>query len=440
MMWLAVVLYQISMYCFAQLQNRCLDPRTFRMPANSDIDVLCGSEKVDLKILLCPMYFAGYNETMVSLNSQRSKDECKGTPDWKTNPPVLTFSIPITNQGIAACSTQMTIINEMGSGVFKDLSYVQHIKISGMVSTEDTSTGTISYDQAVIYKFSCRYPLQYLVNNTEISVAGVTLAVQENNGSFISSLTMQLYSDNTYSSPLHIPVRGLHLKTRIFVEVKALNLSKRFNVHLDRCYATPTPYAVNSRQIHHDLFIGCERDGQTVIRVNGQQQVARFSFEAFRFTVHSDAAYSTFYLHCFTRLCEHSYCSMLQNCTNSRRRRSIDDDGTTSVTDVATVTSGPITIYLDSGDPLASAGTYSIDRWRAVDKASSAERFGRGCRGSNVGDAFQNHMDSAVVSVSIVATIISVFCITLLAFIIYQRHHNSHDSFDRTILYIQESE
>lgn len=58
----------------------------------------------------------------------------------------------------------------MGTGVFADFSTVQHINISGMICSEDPTTGAITYHQEVMYAFSCRYPLQYLVNNTQMSV------------------------------------------------------------------------------------------------------------------------------------------------------------------------------------------------------------------------------------------------------------------------------
>ncbi len=43
--------------------------------------------------------------------------------------------------------------------------------------------------------------------------------------------------------------------------------------------------------------------------VNGEMQVARFSFPAFRFTEQQNQTVSTYYLHCITRLCEISTCS-----------------------------------------------------------------------------------------------------------------------------------
>ncbi|MGH0162769.1 UNVERIFIED_CONTAM: hypothetical protein FKN15_073668, partial [Acipenser sinensis] len=62
------------------------------------------------------------------------------------------------------------IEQEVGSGVFSDYSSVQFANISGAINSFDLSTGTITYQQELMYIYSCRYPLQYLVNNTEMGV------------------------------------------------------------------------------------------------------------------------------------------------------------------------------------------------------------------------------------------------------------------------------
>ncbi|KAM4545913.1 zona pellucida-like domain-containing protein 1 [Odontesthes bonariensis] len=401
-MWLALLTCQLATLLTVQAQNACFGHSTFRSPANSDIEVFCGSQAVDLQILLCPVYFNGYNESLLALNSEHSKDQCKGTADWMADPPVVKFNIPITDEAIGACSSSLTVTKETGSGIFADFSSVEHINISGMICSEDSATGAITYNQEVMYRFSCRYPLQYLVNNTQITVAGSNLAVRDNNGSFISALSMRLYSDNGYSAPLQIPPYGLELKTRIFVKVKASNLTSRFNVLLDRCWATTSLFATSTSSF--DLFVGCNRDGQTVIRTNGEQQEASFSFEAFRFVQSTDAVISTYYIHCATRLCVNTICPTLtQNCssnTNSRRRRSGNDEEETTVTDTATVTSGPITMRVDSG-------------------------------------ATQTDMNNTVVAVSVVAGIVGAICLTLVAFIVY-RMYNSKLAFNKTSLFTQE--
>lgn len=62
------------------------------------------------------------------------------------------------------------VTQEAGTGEFADFSSVQYINISGSICSTDPSNGAITYHQEVTYKFSCRYPLQYLVNNTEMNV------------------------------------------------------------------------------------------------------------------------------------------------------------------------------------------------------------------------------------------------------------------------------
>lgn len=162
--------------------------------ANSDIKVMCGPESLELQILLCPIYFNGYNESLLALNSQHSKQQCKGTADWTADPPVVKFNFSITEEAITVCSNTMTVggdvrgcssvrsrsadspwfsskvTEEEGTGVFADFSSVQYVSISGMVCSKDPSTGAITYHEEVMYLFSCHYPLQYLINNTQMSV------------------------------------------------------------------------------------------------------------------------------------------------------------------------------------------------------------------------------------------------------------------------------
>ncbi|XP_045898483.1 zona pellucida-like domain-containing protein 1 [Micropterus dolomieu] len=230
-----------------------IEEMLFLILVNTDIMVQCGSKSVALHVFLCAIYYNGYNESLLALNSQHRKNHCKGIADWTVDPLVLRFNFSITKAAIVACSTKLTLIQGVGGGLFADFSNIQKVNISGSIHSEDSSTGAITYNPKLMYMFSCDYPLQYLVNQTQMSVSGVNLAVQDNNGSFISTLSMQLYSDNSYSSVLQIPPGGLQLKTRIFAEVKASNLTSRFNVLLDRCYATVLPFPINTT--YYDLFI-----------------------------------------------------------------------------------------------------------------------------------------------------------------------------------------
>ncbi|GCC41533.1 hypothetical protein chiPu_0025872, partial [Chiloscyllium punctatum] len=56
----------------------------------------------------------------------------------------------------------------------------------------------------------------------------------------------------------------------------------------------------------------CEKDGRTLILVNGEAPYARFSFRTFRFTEHQNLTLSTFYLQCVAHLCETSACPSRQ--------------------------------------------------------------------------------------------------------------------------------
>ncbi|XP_059187952.1 zona pellucida-like domain-containing protein 1 [Centropristis striata] len=323
----------------AQIPDECITSDTNRAPENTDITVECGTEYMEVSIFLCPVYNALYNESLMVPNNQMNTPECIGTPDWTVNPPVLRFRFPLNESSVSSCNNLFTVITQVGSGQFADFSNVQYVNISGIISSVDPSQGSITYRLQILYKYSCFYPMQYLLNNTELAVSGASLAIRDNNGSFITTLSMALYGDEEYTEILNIPQTGLNLKTKIYVAVKATNLTERFNVLLDRCYATTSPYLIPSTS--YDLFVGCQRDAQTQVKINGESQIAHFSFEAFRFVEHKDRTISTFYLHCVTRLCEVDSCSTLLPVCGSDSRRKRDTSGVMGNT---TVTSPKIVV------------------------------------------------------------------------------------------------
>ncbi|KAG7465567.1 hypothetical protein JOB18_018375 [Solea senegalensis] len=335
----------------AQTPSECSGSDTFRDPENTDIIVTCGTEFMSLSIYICPMFKSGYNESLMVLNNQIGKSECYGTADLTVVPPVLNFKIPLNVTDAGACSSVLTVTNEVGTGEFSDFSNIQFLNMSGTVNSVDPVTGTVTYRSQILYRFSCRYPMQYVMNNTQVSVTGVNVAIQDNNGSFVSTLSMQLFSDPNFEEELLIPNTGLNLKTNIYVAVKATNLTSKFNVLLDRCFASTGPY--NNRSTFYDLFVGCIHDPQTNLILNGQSQVAHFSFEAFRFVEHQNQEVSTFYVHCITRLCEVSSCSLLQpDCSlTARRRRAAVTEGATAN---ATVSSGAIRVGHMTNDDSAT--------------------------------------------------------------------------------------
>ncbi|XP_059931452.1 zona pellucida-like domain-containing protein 1 [Gadus macrocephalus] len=289
-----------------------------RRPEYTDISVVCGTSDIELAIQICPAIYTGYNESLLLLNLVNDNNTCSGTLDVWAVPPVLRFSFPIRDGN--ACGSNFQTTNSPGTGIFSDYSNTQNVNVSGIVQSFDPTIGTITYNAELKYYYSCAYPLEYLVNNTQVDVSASSVALKDKNGSFVSTLRMELFDDANYESPLIIPSLGVELRTKIYVQVVASNLTSQFHVFLDRCYASISPGPSDST--FFNLFVPCSIDPLTTMMENGDSQTARFSFSAFRFIEQQNETVSTYYLHCITRLCESAACSTFQTC-NERRRRSV---------------------------------------------------------------------------------------------------------------------
>uniref|UniRef100_A0A3B1IZR7 Zona pellucida-like domain-containing protein 1 n=1 Tax=Astyanax mexicanus TaxID=7994 RepID=A0A3B1IZR7_ASTMX len=350
-----LLIYLISLIgsCVAQTgYTVCSLHSTFRPAAN--FTVTCGDDYIYLSILLCPIYYRGYNESFMTLNGKYNVPTCQGMADFSGSSPVLNFSFSISQESVSLCGSSLEITDEVDVGQSPRFSRVQFLNISGSVVPQSPGTSPITFPQDMTYQFSCRYPLQSVVNVTEVSMSEPSLNIKEDRGSFVSTLSMNLFTNQQYTQPLQIPDGGLQLKTRIYVQVKATDLTNRLNVLLDRCYATTTPHPLNST--FYDLFVGCHNDEQTMVDLNGVSQEARFSFEVFRFLEHQNISISTFYLHCVTRLCENSTCSsMLPNCEAKVKR---EVQASQDSNKVKTVSSGPIRTNVNNGEALESSNQF----------------------------------------------------------------------------------
>ncbi|XP_063300681.1 zona pellucida-like domain-containing protein 1 [Pelobates fuscus] len=358
-----VALYIINGY-------HCLDIAacngTFRTPEYTDILVTCGPQDIELSIYLCPVYYAGYNETQLYMNDFINVPGCQGVLDTSSGVPFVKYTFSINAN--STCGSLFTINDTIGEGIFSDFLHIQYVNISGIIKSKEPTSGVITYNSELKYLYSCVYPLEYLMNNTRLDVAANNIAINTNNGTFISTLSLQLYLDEFYGRKLTIPATGIKLKSRVYVEVRATNLTEKFNVYLDRCYASTSPYPTNST--YYDLFIGCSRDPYTNITLNGDSQYARFSFLAFRFLEQYNQPVSTFYLHCITRLCETSACSSFKQ-TCQRKRRAIRAASTsTSVSEPATISSTGIITTADGGTTgSSSSGASNMDSQGVVRSA-----------------------------------------------------------------------
>ncbi|XP_019956192.1 zona pellucida-like domain-containing protein 1 [Paralichthys olivaceus] len=316
-----------------------------RRPRADDISVQCGTSFISLAIQICPVIYTGYNETLLILNSMLDTT-CRATLDESVSPPVARFNFPLNMTH--ACGSVFRTTSAAGTGIFSDFSNIQTVNISGIVRSVDLTTGTVTYNAELKYYYSCAYPLEYLINNTQVDVSSSSIAIKDNNGSFISTLSMRLFRDSDYNIPMVIPQLGIELRTKVYVEVKATNLTGQYHVLLDRCYATISPLPSNSS--YFNLLVPCSKDQFTTIIENGDSQSSRFYFPAFRFIEQQEQTVSTYHLHCVTRLCEKSTCNAFKQCNLKRRKRNTVDATAESMDQTYTITSGEIITKAESGE------------------------------------------------------------------------------------------
>ncbi|XP_076002439.1 zona pellucida-like domain-containing protein 1 [Genypterus blacodes] len=332
-----------------------------RTPDNSDLSVDCGTAMITLEVNLCTAQWAGFDYTKLAMNGQHNTSQCQGTIDNTVDPPVIRYQLPVNHSDSNPCRHSLQIVDEVpdASGPFSNFNSIQSVIITGYIDTPKSTQGLISYSTDLYYHFSCRYPLEYLLNNTQIVASSVSVATSDSNGTFIDTLKMSVYNDSDYGSLLRVPTTGLQLRTKIYVEVKAVNLTGNFFVLLDHCFATRTAYNT-SDTAKHDFFIGCTVDPRTTMSNNGESPTARFNFEVFRFMQDRDKDKSSIYLHCILRLCEPTKCKeLLSGCSGSRRKRRASPFGSES-RESATVSAGPLYAAAAEVPIIAASGELSL--------------------------------------------------------------------------------
>uniref|UniRef100_A0A667X2J5 Zona pellucida like domain containing 1 n=1 Tax=Myripristis murdjan TaxID=586833 RepID=A0A667X2J5_9TELE len=321
-----------------------------RFPGERDISVYCGVQTITLKINFCPVLFSGYTDADLALNGRHSDAHCRGFINNNTFPTAVLFSISLST--LEACGNNLVVTTAYGPNAYGNMSLVQVGNISGYIDTPDPQA-IISYLPGLLYKFSCSYPLEYLVNNSQLASSSAAISVKDSNGTFVSTLSMILYNDSTYSQQLSIPMSGLALKTRVFAAVRATNLDKRYQSVL--------------------LVFACHKDPQTTVFENGRSQMGRFAFEVFRFVKHRHQKMSTVFLHCVTKLCRADDCIMLMPICGRRRRRDLEEslDSRPAASDNAIITAGPIITRSDE-TPVNNSQLASGDPSKPMNPVTSA--------------------------------------------------------------------
>ncbi|XP_062894526.1 zona pellucida-like domain-containing protein 1 [Mobula hypostoma] len=344
MVLLCILFLQYFIQC-VPANYRC-DAQYNRYPDNRDISIDCGVHLINLSINLCPSLFAGFDPLTLALNGRYNDTKCKGRLDDSATPPMIRYSLTVNNVDFNNCGNTFKIVDEgPGTGMLAQFSNIQSVVISGFIDPSNDHTMMISYNPRLYYKFSCKYPLEYILNNTRLITSSISIAVATSNGSFSSTLALQLYDDQDYTLPLIVPDTGLPLRYKVYVEVSISNLTANFNVLLDHCFATPSPFNLSFLDTGYTFFTGCNISPRTAIIRNGVSKKSWFVFDTFRFNEHRDRKLSTIYVHCVTRLCEAKTCqTSLQGCNGhgrKRRRREIFSNEKVT-TQTFTVSSGPI--------------------------------------------------------------------------------------------------
>uniref|UniRef100_A0A3Q2VU36 Si:dkey-103g5.3 n=1 Tax=Haplochromis burtoni TaxID=8153 RepID=A0A3Q2VU36_HAPBU len=296
-------------HCFAQLVIRFL--KFLSCAENSDLMVQCGTSMITLDINLCTVQWAGFNATELALNGQYSNTACQGSVDTSVNPPVVHFRLPVNQSQDNSCRQSLQVI---GYWRMERLAVI----VTGYINTPRSDQGLISYSTDLYYHFSCRYPLQYLLNNTQITAWGTRYTYSRDvfliahlyskSKSYHIFLCLFLHVFNSFSSSSVSVATSNNNGTFIDslkMSVFNVGINYHFNLLLDRCFATPTPYNM-PQSVQYDFFTGCDIANRTTVTSNGVSTVARFNFEAFRFVQHHDQAKSSIYVHCMLRLCEPS--------------------------------------------------------------------------------------------------------------------------------------
>nr|XP_061797540.1 zona pellucida-like domain-containing protein 1 [Nerophis lumbriciformis] len=331
-----------------------------RSPDSSDLTVNCGTTLITLEINLCTAQWAGFNSSTMALNGNHNITACQGSIDTSVDPPIIRYQLPVNSSDQNLCRQSLQIVDETPdpTGPFSNFLTIQSVIITGFIETNTANpeSGLISYSTDLYYHFSCRYPLEYLINNTQIMASSVSVSTSDNNGSFADMLIMNVFNDSDYGNLLVVPPSGMQLRSRVYVEVKAVNLTGNFYVLLDQCFGTPTAYNVSQTE-QHNFFTGCSVDSRATVDTNGIYKFARFDFETFRFVQHREQAKSSIYLHCILRLCEPTKCQELLNACNNRKKRSLTPFGQEG-SNSATLSIGPLYTSREDGPAVE---TYSAN-------------------------------------------------------------------------------
>lgn len=69
----------------------------------------CGTDNISLRIALCPIYYEGFNESLMALNAKFNDPVCYGVADLEARTPVLKFNVSIISEELSLCGNNLEV-------------------------------------------------------------------------------------------------------------------------------------------------------------------------------------------------------------------------------------------------------------------------------------------------------------------------------------------
>ncbi|XP_031657851.1 zona pellucida glycoprotein d isoform X1 [Oncorhynchus kisutch] len=249
------------------------------------INVMCGKDYIT--IMVNEDFFQYYKVPMESLHLKN--ESCRAQKEVMSDVPY--YIVRISKDQYVSCG---------GKPLEKNIT---HIAYALTLMSAPQVYGNIIRDPMIKIEYTCIYPYIRTVSLPYPIIPFSSETVMRM-GELDAKVEMALFTDHTYteafqSSPL------IHLRDRVYVEIKVVELEDVFHLRVNECWATqsPKPNQTDS-SVHTLLRNGCVNDEtvtflNTTMGANGEASTIRYSFDMFRFVVEPH----DLYLHCAVRLC-----------------------------------------------------------------------------------------------------------------------------------------
>ncbi|CAL8359047.1 unnamed protein product [Lota lota] len=209
---------------------------------------------------------------------------------------------------------------------------ITHIAYSLSLLSAAQVVGNIVRDPVIKIEYTCVYPYTRSVS-LSFPVIPLSSEMLMRMDEMDAKVEMTLYTDASFTSA-YDRAPTIHLRNKVYVEVKVSEPKDFFVLGVDECWATQSSKPDTTQQaVHTLLHRGCVTDGTVTILhrnasvgLGGRSEdgsLTRFSFDMFRFVSEPH----DLYLHCSVQLCEpddHALCT--PSCKSIIKREALRAD------------------------------------------------------------------------------------------------------------------